>query len=159
MGGGLADGTLPAVRKRLTTSPMQTSEPAPDVQKLLRDHIESYEQLELLLLLSADREASWTEEALSARLRIGSTLVRAALGKLQSAGFVAARMHGNEKRYEYLLQNESIEATVSRLAAEYREYPIPIIKLMSANAIERLRTSALHTFADAFILRKDKNRG
>jgi hypothetical protein len=39
-----------------------------DVQILLRDHIESYEQLELLLLLRAERGLAWTEQALGERL-------------------------------------------------------------------------------------------
>ena len=138
---------------------MEASEPPPDVQILLRDHIESYEQLELLLLMRADRATVWTEETLSVRLRLALSLVGAALDRLKLAGFVEAQAHGNERRYAYLPQRDSVEATINRLAAAYREYPIPIIKLMSANAIERLRTSALRTFADAFILKKDKDRG
>jgi hypothetical protein len=138
---------------------MQTSEPPHDVQILLRNHVESYEQLELLLLMRAGKGTSWTEETLSARLNMVSSLVGAALDGLKSAGFVEARVHGSEKHYAYLGQSDNVEATIDRLAAAYREYPIPIIKLMSANAIERLRTSALRTFADAFILRKDKDRG
>lgn len=138
---------------------MQASEPPPDVQILLRDHIESYEQLELLLLMRADRATTWTEEALSARLHLASSLVGAALERLKAAGFLEEHRHGSERRYAYLGQSDTLEATINRLAAAYREYPIPIIKLMSANAIERLRTSALRTFADAFILKKDKDRG
>ncbi len=46
------------------------------------------------------------------------------------------------------------------LERAYAERPILIIQLMSANAIERLRNVALHTFADAFVLnKKDKDRG
>jgi hypothetical protein len=145
--------------RHVTAGLMQVSELPSDVQTLLRDHIESYEQLEVLLILRADRGTSWTEETLSPRLHLAASLVRAALDGLDSAGFVEARVHGSERRYSYLCQNDNVEATIGRLAAAYREYPIPIIKLMSANAIERLRTAALRTFADAFILRKDKNRG
>jgi hypothetical protein len=85
--------------------------------------------------------------------------VRAALDRLKSAGFVGAGVRGGEERYSYLCQGDDVEGTISRLIAAYREYPIPIIKLMTANAIERLRTAALRTFADAFLLRKDKDRG
>jgi hypothetical protein len=138
---------------------MQASEPPHDVQILLRDHIESYEQLELLLLMRSERGAAWTEETLTARLHLAASLVAAALDGLKSAGFVQAQVQGGARHYTYLSQSDEVEATVDRLAAAYREYPIPIIKLMSANAIERLRTSALRTFADAFILRKDKDRG
>ena len=137
----------------------QESELPPDVQNLLRDHIESYEHLELLLLIRADRQISWAEETLCARLRMASALVRPALEGLKLAGMVETRVDGGVEHYAYLCQSDAVEATISRLAAAYREYPIPIIKLMSANSIERLRTAALRTFADAFILRKDKNGG
>ena len=143
----------------VTATLMEASEPPPDVQILLRDHIESYEQLELLLLMRAARGSTWTEETLSAQLHLAQSLVGAALERLKAGGFVEAQMHGSERRYAYLGQSDKLEATINRLAAAYREYPIPIIKLMSANAIERLRTSALRTFADAFILKKDKDRG
>jgi DNA-binding MarR family transcriptional regulator len=138
---------------------MQATEPPSDVQILLHDHIESYEQLELLLLLRARSDPAPTGETLTARLGIPASLVTAALDGLESAGFVEARTQGIEKRYVYVIQSDNVEATISRLADAYRENPIPIVKLMSANAIQRLRTSALRTFADAFILRKDKNRG
>jgi len=137
----------------------QESELPPDVQIFLRDRIESYEQLELLLLMCADSEASWTQEMLSSRTHMAASLVQGALKGLESAGLVDARGHASETRYTYRRQHDSVEVTINRLATAYREYPIPIIKLMSANAIERLRTAALRTFADAFILGKDKNRG
>ena len=129
-----------------------------DVQRLLRDYIESYEQLELLLLLRTELDP-WTVEALSARLRIPASLVLLALDGLQRIGFVAARPLGAEKQYAYIAQNSGGEATLERLVQAYREHPIPILKQMSANAIERVRTAALRAFADAFILRKDKKDG
>ena len=137
----------------------QTSELTPDVQMLLHDHIESYEQLEMLLLMRSDTVGSWTAEMLGERLRMTLSLVLAAIAGLELAGFVEARAHEGVKEYSYLCQSDSVEATISRLAAAYRENPIPIVKLMSANSLERLRTAALRTFADAFILRKDKYRG
>jgi len=134
---------------------MQESELPADVQKFLRARIASYEQLELLSIMRADQSASWTAETLCERLRATSSPLQDALEGLRSGGLVAARIEGNEKHYVYVPQTDDVEATISRLVAAYREYPIPIIKLMSANAIERLRTAALRTFADAFIVRKD----
>ena len=129
------------------------------VQKLLRDHIESYEQLELLLFLRTERDHPWTVEALTVPLRIPASLASLALDELQRAGFVQARAPGAEKQYVYVAQSDPVEATLNRLAQAYREHPIPILKQMSANAIERVRTAALRTFADAFLLRKDKKDG
>lgn len=138
---------------------VQDNELPPDVQKFLHAHIASYEQLELLLALRGDQARSWTEEALCERLSINPASLRGAVEGLQSGHFLATRAQGGESYYSYLPQREDVEATIGRLAATYREYPIPIIKHMSANAIERLRSAALRTFADAFILRKDKDRG
>jgi len=138
---------------------MQPSEVPEDVRLFLRDHIESYEQLELLLLLRNERDVSWTAETLSTRVRMPSSLVSAALSELHAAGFVAVSSEGGEERHRYLLLPGELEATICKLAQVYREQPIEIVKLMSANAIERVRTAALRTFADAFILRKDKTRG
>ena len=138
---------------------MHSGELPEDIATFLHDHIESYEQLELLLLLRNEQQVSWTEEGLSRRLRIPASLIGAALAHLEHAGYVSITTPDAEKRYSYLAQNDELEATMARLAQTYREQPMPIIKLMSANAIERVRTAALRTFADAFILRKDKPRG
>jgi len=135
----------------------QADELPPEVALLLRDHIESYEQLELLLLLRAEPDRSWTEEALGARLCLPVSLITEALARLQSAGLANVSETGAKKEHQYRLQDERIEATVSELARAYRDHPMPLIRLMTANAIERVRSSALRAFADAFFLRKDKD--
>ncbi len=137
---------------------MTADELPEDVQRLLRDQIESYEQLELLLLLRTELDHPWTAEALSSRLRIPASLVVAALDELQTARLVEARPLGAARQYAYVPQSPHAEATLGRLVQAYREHPIPVLKQMSANAIERVRTAALRTFADAFILRKDKDK-
>jgi predicted transcriptional regulator len=138
---------------------MQANDPPEDVQKLLRDHIESYEQLEVLLLLRAERDRPWTIDSLSERFRLAASLVLPALNGLQRAGFVEARIPHAETQYAYVPQRSDVEASLDGLVQAYREHPISIIKQMSANAIERVRTAALRTFADAFLLRKDKKDG
>lgn len=137
---------------------MTADELPEDVQRLLRDQIESYEQLELLLLLRTELDRPWTAEALSARLRIPVSLAVAALDELQTVRLVEARPLGAERQYAYVPQSDRVEAALGSLAQAYREHPIPILKQMTANAIERVRTAALRTFADAFILRKDKDK-
>lgn len=138
---------------------MKKSELSPDIQKFLCEHILSYEQLELLLIMRAEQGVSWTQDLLCARLSLTASLVGAALEGLESERLIQARAGASGKEYRYVRQNDDIEATIGRLGAAYRENPLPIVKSMSASAIERLRTAALRTFADAFILRKDKDRG
>lgn len=130
-----------------------------DVRALLHEHIESYEQLETLLLLRRERYEQWTGEALAARLRVHPELIESALVHLKASGLVDAT-GAAPTRFAYRTASSVLDATVGRLQSEYSERPILIIQLMSANAIERLRTATLHTFADAFVLKKkDHDRG
>lgn len=132
---------------------------AEDVRALLHEHIESYEQLELLLLLRRERHEQWTVETLAARLRVRAELIDTALAALKTSGLVEAT-GAAPTRFAYRPASAGLDAAVRRLEREYTERPILIIQLMSTHAIERLRTAALHTFADAFVLKKkDKDRG
>ena len=133
-----------------------------DVRRLLQEHVESYEQLEILLLLRRLRYEAWTPAALATRLRINEALVVPALASLKAAGLLSTDTESGSAaqppRYAYRPASSGLDATVGILDREYAERPISIIKLMSANSIERVRTAALHTFADAFVLsKKDKD--
>jgi hypothetical protein len=132
-----------------------------DVRAMLHERIESYEQLEILLLLRRERYEEWTVTGLAARLHVREELIGLALEGLRTAGLVAITGAAPAPRFAYYRPVSSdLDAAASRLDREYAERPIRIIQLMSANAIERLRTAALHTFADSFVLRKnDKDRG
>jgi hypothetical protein len=130
-----------------------------DVRALLHEHIESYEQLEVLLLLRRERYEQWTGEALAARLRVRAELIDTALAGLEASGLIELA-GAAPARFAYRPASSGLDAAVGRLEREYAERPILVIQLMSTNAIERLRTAALHTFADAFVLKKkDKDSG
>jgi len=134
------------------------------VRRLVHEHIETYEQLAILLVLRRERYEAWTPGALATRLRIAETLVGPALAALKVAGLISADTESGSAtqrpRYAYRPASSGLDATVGILDREYAEQPISIIKLMTANSIERVRTAALHTFADAFVLnKKDKGRG
>ncbi len=124
-----------------------------DVRALLHEHIETYEQLETLLLLRRERYEQWTSEGLAARLRVRGELIAPALAGLEASGLVQAAGL-TPTRLAYRPASPGLDAAAGRLEREYAERPILIIQLMSANAIERLRTATLHTFADAFVLKK-----
>ena len=128
-----------------------------DVRVLLHEHIESYEQLEVLLLLRRERYQEWTTAGLAARLHVREELVESALEGLKAGGLVAVTGEAPARRFAYRPTSSGVDAAAGRLDREYAERPIRIIQLMSANAIERLRTAALHTFADSFVLKKKKD--
>lgn len=125
-----------------------------DVRALLHEHIESYEQLEVLLLLRRERHEGWTTAGLSARLHVREELVGSAIEGLKAGGLVTMTSTAPVPRFAYRPTSSGLDAAAGRLDREYAERPIRIIQLMSANAIDRVRTAALHTFADAFVLKK-----
>ena len=139
---------------------MSSTEDLPeDVRALLNEHIESYEQLEVLLLLRRERYEEWTIEGLAARLHLREELIGSALEGLKAGGLVVATSATSAPRFAYRPASSGLDAAAGRLDREYAERPIRIIQLMSANAIERVRTAALHTFADAFVLKKKDSDG
>lgn len=125
-----------------------------DVRALLHEHIESYEQLEVLLLLRRERYEDWTIDGLSARLHVREELVGSAVEGLKASGLVTMTRTAPTPGFSYRPASSGLDAAAGRLEREYAERPIRIIQLMSANAIDRVRTAALHTFADAFVLKK-----
>lgn len=138
-----------------------------EVRALLRERIESYEELETLLALERRRGAGQTPGELCAAIAVNAALIQRALRALESRSLVERRSAGRTppaagsapqpgQRYFYSPASAELDNAVRALAKAYTEQPIPIIKLMSENAIQRLRTGAARAFADAFILRKDK---
>ncbi len=128
-----------------------------DVRALLHERIESYEQLEVLLLLRREPDEAWTITGLAARLHLREELICSALEGLETAGLVAVTGVAPAPHFAYRPASSGLDAATDRLDREYAQRPIRIIRLMSANAIERVRTAALHTFADAFVLNKKGN--
>jgi hypothetical protein len=127
------------------------------VRSFLRDYIDSFESLELLLLLRQERTACTAEE-LCRRLKTRTPLIDDALASL-----VRARLVNTDQSvvrwYAYADEDSARDAIVGSLERLYRDEPLLIMQLMSADAIERLRTSTIRAFADAFVVRKDKGRG
>jgi hypothetical protein len=127
------------------------------IRAFLRDYIDSFESLEILLLLRRERTACTAEE-LCRRLKTRAPMIDDALASL-----VRARLINTDQNvltlYKYADEDSARDAIVASLESVYRDEPIQIMQLMSTNAIERLRTSTIRAFADAFVVRKDKGRG
>lgn len=127
------------------------------VRAFLRDYIDSFESLEVLLLLRRERTACTAEE-LCRRLKTHAPLIDDALASLARAHLVNTDQNVPSS-YAYADEDPDRDAIVGSLESVYRGEPIRIMQLMSTNAIERLRTSTIRAFADAFVVRKDKRDG
>jgi hypothetical protein len=127
------------------------------VRAFLRDYIDSFESLEVLLILRRER-ITCTAEELCRRIKTRTPLIEDALASLVRTRLVSADRNV-PTLYSYTDEDAVRDAIVAALECVYRDEPIQIMQIMSANAIERLRTSTIRAFADAFVVRKDKGRG
>jgi hypothetical protein len=129
-----------------------------DVQAFLRDYIGSYEELEVLLLLYRARDQWHHLAAVTAQLRLPGVSAETAetAEALVASRLLAVRGTSGEALYAYVPADPALEIAVTRLAQSYAEAPLAVMKVMTDNAMNRLRVSALQTFADAFVLRRKR---
>jgi hypothetical protein len=134
-----------------------------DVRQLLRDHVEVYEELETLLLLHGRRDRIWDVDAVADALKIPTANAAAALERLRGCGLAehvaveGVEAGGRRTGFRLSARRPGLADTVARLAACYEDQRHVIIRLMNANAIERIRTSAMRAFADSFVVGKKKD--
>jgi predicted ArsR family transcriptional regulator len=137
----------------LTSTPISD-----DIRAFLREHIETYEELQVLLLLHNETLSPWTADLLGERLGIAGDALSEPLGALQNRHLVESSTVGAEERYQLSAEVAGSEL-LGRLATLYASHTIGIIKVMNSNSIDRIRTAALRSFADAFLFRKDGKNG
>ena len=125
------------------------------VRELLECHIDSIEKLEVLLILHGGRDRGWTTRELTARFNRPVPIGRA-LQSLKDCGLAQTRARDPDAQHVYEPANPALDEAATALVRAYRDHPIAVIRFMSANAIERLRRSAMRAFSDAFVSRNRK---
>jgi hypothetical protein len=135
---------------------MSDHEIAAPVRALIAERVRGYEQLEALLYLHARADASHAADAVAAALRIPVEAAAGALEDLAARGLAAAAPE-SAHAYRFAPATPELHAAVAMLERVYAEQRLAVIKLMSDNAIERLRTGAARAFVDAFLIGRKKN--
>ena len=129
-----------------------------EVGALLHDHIASFEQLLVLLLLHKSYPKSLSTSAIADQLGITSGLPEALMA-LHAAELIKTETENSELIHVYTPADANLAKTVSVLQQSYQSHPTTIMQLMSENAIARVRRAAHRAFSDAFLIRKGKDRG
>lgn len=126
-------------------------EPLPsDVIKFIDENIESIDQLEILRILSEDRQREWREAELASEVQAKVPAVHTAISAMQSRGLLAVTTDGLGIACRCGPQTPELEALVNRLLQVYKERPVTMIKVVYERAKDPLRA-----FADAFRIRKE----
>jgi hypothetical protein len=120
-----------------------------DVRNLITDHIESVEQLEILLLLHQHRSRVWTADSVARELRIAPISAGERMDELARAS-ILSRTQGSPVEYRYAPGSPSLDAAVTGLARAYSERRVTVINFIFSKPVDKIRT-----FADAFRLRRD----
>lgn len=104
----------------------------------------------MLFLLHARKERAWTTEEINAELRSSMLAVQGRLDSLEKSGLVRRMENGT-----FCFDERSPDAPlVAELASEFHRRPFTIMNMILQNPTDKIRT-----FADAFRLKKDKDKG
>jgi hypothetical protein len=123
----------------------------------IRNHVESYEQLEILIRLRAQPDRRWAHHSISSASGIDETLAEESLRFLCEQGLLRAEVGTHALLFRYEPQSSELDALAGRLEEAYGTERLAVMRLMTANSIERLRTKALEKLSDSLSLARTKS--
>jgi hypothetical protein len=130
--------------------------PLEQLRVFLRDHVSSFEQLQALLCLAREPRARSPAEV-SAATGVPLEQTENALDELsRGQKLVSVSAEGRRRLYAYAPAASSTPALVSQLARAYDEQLLTIVRMMSDNAVERVRSTAARRLAEAFRLDRER---
>jgi hypothetical protein len=118
-----------------------------EVDRFIVQHVDTLEQLEILLLLRSNSAREFSADQVTAELRLGPATAPARLADQAGRGFLGAR--GEPPRYRYAPSSSEIGRQIDALAHCYSERRVAVI-----TRIFSPRTDPIRSFADAFKLRR-----
>ncbi len=133
-----------------------TGEDLPEaVRQLLRERVETHEQLGALLYARAQGDRAFSADEAAAAVGLASSEAEAALSHLVAHALLGVD-GGAPPRYRYAARSSQQALVIDQLAIVHDRQQLALLRQMGANAIERMRTSAARAFSEAFVLRKEK---
>jgi hypothetical protein len=115
------------------------------IRRLLFERVETYDQLEVLLWFCSGNGGPQSAPDAVTALSLPEPAVTDALIALTKAGLL--RRVAGSARSLYEPKTRELDAAVKALALLYEQDRVQVIRIMSAQSIARLRSSALEAFA------------
>ncbi|RKH57829.1 hypothetical protein [Corallococcus aberystwythensis] len=123
------------------------------VQRFITTHIDSIEKLEVLLLLRARTDQAWTASAVALELRITEASAARRLAELKTGGLLLQDGVGADA-YRFSPERSDDAQSATELATTYAARRVSVISFIFSRPMDRVRG-----FADAFVLKQDKDKG
>jgi DNA-binding IclR family transcriptional regulator len=121
------------------------------LRRFLDARVDSFEKLELLMLLRRAPGGSSTVRELAHALDLGGDEVRTLIAALSTGGLVGRAPDG---AVSLSPRTDEDRAAMDELAQIYDDDKITLVKAIAESAMERLRNLAGRAFAEAFVIRK-----
>ena len=125
-----------------------------ELRGFLTDHVRTYEQLEILLLMATDADRSWTARSMSEALKIPYDL---AVESLQALAEKSVLQASPTSEIVFRISSAEAQRHIRSLAEVYSENRLPVMQLLNENALRRMRTDAVRAFSSAFLIRGKKD--
>jgi hypothetical protein len=130
-----------------------------EIEAFLGSAVETFEELEVLMLLHEHRQREWTADEIAAKVGLCGIAIGQACVALRDTGLLRGRIETGAHAFCYRPRDPTQDHAVAEIARLYTVDRLSIVKLLNANAIERIRTAAMRMFADAFLIRKGRKGG
>jgi hypothetical protein len=125
------------------------------LKELLFETVDTFEELEVLVWFHDRGEGSVGRATLIGQQTVAPRdEAEVALASLATRGILSASS-AQPNQFLYVPSAEA-RAAIEIVVREYRENPVQVMRLMTANAIERVKTAAARTFAESFRIRQPK---
>ncbi len=122
----------------------------PGLISFIKAHIDSVEQLEVLLLMRNDPTKEWSAGDVSRELRSSTASAQHRLDKLCALRLIV-KVDPASLSYRYEPSSPELGDRVTALSEAYLVRRVTVIDLIFSNPVEKIKT-----LADAFKLRGDK---
>jgi hypothetical protein len=132
---------------------VSTSGISEEVKRFVYEHIESVEQLEVLLLLRSTAPAEWTAESVARELRIAAPSAAIRLDDLASRDLLIVT-GPSRSVYRYEPAGVDRDRVLRALADAYSTHRVSLITLIFSKPSDTIRS-----FADAFKIWKKDDHG
>src|ERR1041384_6664346 len=106
-----------------------------ELRQFLRDHIETYDELELLLVIGRDPDKAWSEREIRDMMAAPSTQLGDALARLAATGALLQAGQGSSSTFACA---PGMHRPIALLLEAYRTDTLALMNLLTANALERV---------------------